>query len=112
MSMKPAIVVVAYNRDKALKRLLNSLESADYSGFSDITLVISIDKSDSTEVIETAEAFSWEQGEKRVITHPERLGLKKHILGLGDLTAEFGSIIMLEDDLFVSPLLYHYGCAG
>ena len=37
MSMKPAIVVVAYNRVKALQRLLDSLKNADYSGFSDIT---------------------------------------------------------------------------
>ena len=42
MSMKPAIVVVAYNRVKALQRLLDSLKNADYSGFSDITLIISI----------------------------------------------------------------------
>jgi len=112
MSMKPAIVVVAYNRVKALQRLLDSLKNADYSGFSDITLIISIDKSDNSEVSEAAEAFSWGQGEKRVVTHPERLGLKKHILGLGDLTKEFGSIIMLEDDLLVSPFFYHYSCAA
>ncbi len=111
-NIRPAIVVVAYDRVKALKRLLESLDAADYSGYDDITLVISIDNSGKNDVTEAAEAFSWKYGEKRLIRHAERQGLKKHILSCGELTHEFGSIIMLEDDLFVSPFFYGYTCAA
>ncbi len=110
--IKPAIVVVGYDRVRALKRLLQSLKEADYSGFQDVTLVISLDKSEVKAVEETADLFSWEYGEKRVIKRSERMGLKAHILSCGDLSREFGSIIMLEDDLYVSRFFYHYTCAA
>ncbi|MBR1892540.1 MAG: hypothetical protein IJ815_03285 [Lachnospiraceae bacterium] len=109
--MKPAIVVVAYNRADALKRVLGSLAAADYEE-KDIPLVISIDKSDVAEVDKTAEDFVWEHGEKRIITHDVRMGLKAHVLECGDLTEEYGSIIMLEDDLFVSPYFYGFAKAA
>ena len=110
--IRPAIVAVGYDRAGALSRLLSSLKAADYAGFENITLVISIDKGGDPAVTETAEAFDWTHGEKRVIKREERMGLKRHILSCGDLTEEFGSIIMLEDDLFVSPLFYAYTCAA
>ncbi len=110
--IKPAIVVVGYNREKTLKRLLESLGKGDYAGVENVPLIISLDKSDNTAVYETAKAFPWEKGEKTVILREERLGLKKHILSCGDLTEKYGSIIMLEDDLFVSPMFYHYTVAA
>ncbi|MCR4589523.1 MAG: hypothetical protein K5668_01715 [Lachnospiraceae bacterium] len=111
-SIKPAIVVVAYDRARALERLLGSIGDADYSGLSDVTLIISLDKSGNTEVENAVDSFAWKYGEKKVIKRSERMGLKKHILSCGDLCREYGSIIMLEDDLFVSPLFYHYTCAA
>ncbi len=110
--IRPAIVAVAFDRAAALSRLLNSLGNADYTRFKDITLVVSIDKGGDPAVLETAEKFLWEHGEKRVIMREERMGLKKHILSCGDLTGEYGGIIMLEDDLYVSPLFYSYTCAA
>ena len=44
--IKPAIIVIAYNREESLKRLLTSLNNAIYES-DDITLIISIDKSDN-----------------------------------------------------------------
>lgn len=111
-SEKPAIVVVGYNREKALTRLLKSIGRADYEGFDEIPLIISIDNGGAPSVISAAEAFDWKYGEKKVIKRPERMGLKKHILSCGDLTEEYGSIIMLEDDLFVSPCFYPYTVAA
>ena len=111
-SEKPAIVVVGYNRDKALARLLNSIGNADFEGFEDIPLIISIDNGGDPSVIDAADSFDWKHGEKKVIKRPERMGLKKHILSCGDLTEEYGSIIMLEDDLFVSPYFYPYTIAA
>jgi uncharacterized protein Veg len=103
---KPVIIVAAYNRPSSLTRLLDSLVKAIYD--SDVTLVISIDKSDSEDVVQVANNFDWNNGKKVIIKHNENLGLKKHILSCGNLTREYGSIILLEDDLYVSPFFYVY----
>jgi len=102
------IVVIGYNRPQAMKRLLHSLAKANYASDKDIELIISIDKSDSEAVAEVANAFDWAHGKKQVIAHEKNLGLRKHILFTGDLAQKYGAIIMLEDDLFVSPHFYEY----
>ncbi|SFK77425.1 Glycosyl transferase family 2 [Lachnospiraceae bacterium KH1T2] len=109
--MKPAIVIAAYNRVESLKRILVSVAEASYD-FDDIQLIISIDNSDNHEVARIAEKFHWKHGNKRVVRHADRLGLKKHILECGDYTHEFGSIIMLEDDLYVSPEYYRFASSA
>ncbi len=106
--MGSAIVVVTYNRANSLKRLLDSLAEADYKGAGNVPLVISIDNSGNDEPARIAEDFDWKYGDKKILKHGERLGLKSHILKCGELTEEYGSIIMLEDDLFVSPQFYIY----
>lgn len=107
-SMTPAIIVVAFNRPKALRRLLNSLRKADYSGYSDIPLVISIDRSDHQDVVDVASSTVWGHGGKRVITHHRHLGLRNHIIACGNLSEEYGAVIIFEDDLVVSPVFYDY----
>lgn len=104
---KPTIIVIAYNRDAALKRLLDSLNKAVYPS-NDIRLVISIDNGGNPKVYDVAEKFDWLFGEKVILKHPDRLGLKKHVLSCGNLCERYGSIIMLEDDLCVSPAFYSY----
>ena len=106
--MKPAIVVAAYNRIVTLQRLLSSLLNAQYNDYTEINLIISIDKSDNHKVYNTADNFTWPFGVKTVIKHEEHLGLRKHIISCGDLTADFEAIILLEDDLYVSPYFYNY----
>ena len=54
--IKPAIIVIAYNREESLKRLLTSLNNAIYES-DDITLIISIDKSDNEKVFKAADEF-------------------------------------------------------
>ena len=115
---KPAIVIASYNRPDATQRLLDSLAKADYSGYDNIDLIISIDgckdlsdpasAKKSEDVLKTATEFNWAYGQKRIIEHPNNLGLKLHILSCGDLTGEYGSIILLEDDVIVSPYFYDY----
>jgi len=108
MNFNTPIVVVAYNREKSLARLLNSLKKANYPN-SNIELIISIDFADNNNhVLEIANDFSWEQGKKTVVYHEENLGLRKHIIKCGDLSQEYGSVIILEDDLLVSPNFYNY----
>lgn len=108
LSSLPAIVIVAFDRPASLERILGSIARADYAGYQDIPLVISVDKSDCAEVLEIAEAFVWKYGTKRVIAHEENEGLRNHIISCGDLTEEYGAIILLEDDLYVSPAFYDY----
>jgi hypothetical protein len=104
--LNPAIVVAAYNRDVPLKRLLNSLSKAYYD--SPVDLVISIDKNGNQDVYSLADSFNWPHGNKEVVKKKHHLGLRHHILECGDLTARYGSIVLLEDDLFVSPYFYTY----
>ncbi len=108
----PAIVVIAYNRTKPLLRLLNSIENAYYPPQISPELVISIDKSDSDEVCDLAEGFSYTHGRKTVIKRTERMGLREHVIACGGLTDEYGSIIVLEDDLLVAPGFYEYARAA
>lgn len=103
------IVVVAYNRPRSLKRLLDSIESAQYDT-DDVLLIISIDKGDNEDVLAVANQFHWTHGLKEVRYQQNNLKLRKHILKCGDLALEYGNVIVLEDDLFVSPCFYHYAC--
>ena len=104
----PAIVTIGYNRAGSMERLLNSLARAEYPKDKSIPLIISIDNSGSDDVARVARAFSWEHGEKIIVERKERMGLKNHVLACGDFTREYGSIIVLEDDLVVSPAFYEY----
>ena len=106
--MKPAIVVVAYNRPEALRRLLASL--AALQGAMDVPLVISLDAGGDQfeQVLAVAERFEWLLGEKRVVVRERPYGLINHVFACGDLVDEFGAIILLEDDLVVSPMAYRY----
>ena len=107
MANNPAIVVCAYNRPEPLYRLLHSIANSNFEQ-ENVTLIISIDKSNNQDVYALAESFDWKYGEKKIIKHGNHLGLKEHILTCGDLTTVFGSVILLEDDLLVSPYFYEY----
>ncbi len=109
---KIAIVIIAYNRSAALLRLLDSLSNAYYPEGLDVPLIISIDKSDSNEVADIAGDFIWEHGDKSVRLQEKNLGLREHVLKCGDIALEYDGIIMLEDDLYVSPSFYMYTLAA
>ena len=104
---KIAVVVVGYNRIKSIRRLMNSLLRAEYPSH-DIPLVISIDCSNDFELYDYVQNIEWPYGDKYVNIQEERLGLKRHIYQCGDLTNYFKAIILLEDDLAVSPYFYQY----
>ncbi|MBC8386741.1 MAG: glycosyltransferase family 2 protein [Actinobacteria bacterium] len=104
---QPVIVVVAFNRLKSLNRILYSLNRSFTPNGT--KLIISIDNNGKNkDVAELASEYIWKFGEKEVIYHKERLGLRNHIIKCGDLSFDYGSVIILEDDLFVSPYFYKY----
>ena len=107
-----AIVVVAYNRVGSLMRLLDSLTGAYYPEGVDVPLIISVDKSDSPAVEDIAKDYVWEHGDKEVRLHETNLGLKEHVLECGDISGSFDGVIVLEDDLYVSPSFYMYTLAA
>lgn len=110
--LSPAIVVIAFDRPHTLARLLRSLGAARYparaAAEQGTPLIISIDHSDATEVTRLAEEFHWPHGEKEIIRHKTRLGLREHVLRCGDLARTHGAVIVLEDDLTVAPGFHDY----
>ncbi|MEM6864174.1 MAG: glycosyltransferase family A protein [Bacteroidota bacterium] len=112
MKRRTPVVVVAYNRERSLKRLLKSLERADYPNVG-VELLISIDYATHNQhILKIAEDFSWRHGKKTIIYQKENLGLRQHIIKCGNLSLSYGSVIVLEDDLFVSPNFYNYAISA
>lgn len=105
--MKIAIIAVAYNRTESLRRLLNSLKNAYYPD-GNVTLIISVDKSNTDMVERFAEKYHWPYGNKIVDKHEKNLGLRSHMLSLGKWFDSFDAIVVLEDDIIVSPNFYTY----
>lgn len=104
---KYAVIAIGYNRPDGVKRLLDSLETADYDG-DEVDLIVSIDNSGSDRVEKLANAYDWTHGVKTVRTFPERQGLRKHILKCGDYVHEYEAIAVFEDDIIASRSFYHY----
>ena len=106
MNAEFAIIVTAYNRADALRKLLLSLD--EVRSDLNISLIISIDNNGDFEVNKIANDFNWRLGEKKVIIHTQKLGLRNHFIWVGDQTERFKNVIFLEDDLIVSPELVNF----
>ena len=106
--MIPAVVVLAYNRPRALERLLRSVAAAAYPPGVTVPLIVSIDRGGSPDVLRLADEFRWVHGPKRLIVADAHLGLVEHFHRAGALTREYGSIVLLEDDLAVATPYYVY----
>jgi len=104
---QPAIVIIAYNRPKALKQLLDSVNNAIYPD-GPIELIISIDKGNNKEVGALAKAFDWQHGNKEIIYQEEHLGLINHVFFCAGMTRKYETIVLLEDDLIVSSHFYTF----
>lgn len=98
--MKYGIVAIGYNRLKGLERLLNQLNCCFYD--EPIDLIISLDCSENNKLHDFVYSFRWPYGEKKVIIHSHRLGLKEHVLSCGDLLNKYSldAIAVFEDDVF------------
>ncbi|MBP2626286.1 MAG: glycosyl transferase family 2 [Firmicutes bacterium] len=105
--MDITIIVVAYNRKESLKRILLSLNNARYDD-DRVRLIISIDKSENDDILQIANDCLWDHGEKIVEMQSEHLGLHRHVIKCGDMSEKYSNIILLEDDLYVSPNFYRY----
>lgn len=104
--MTIAIVVVGYNRPKALEDLLTSLSKIRTDR--EVPLIISIDNKGTEAVNRIAEQYEWKHGPKEVQIHQQKKGLVKHFIWTGDQTEKYDVVIFLEDDLLVSPEIINY----
>ncbi len=103
--MRIPIVIAAHDRPKSLERLLKSLQPT--ANGLDTDLIISIDGS-HPEVIKVAQEYVWQYGKKDLKIHDPKLGLKQHILHCIQIGKNYDGIILLEDDLWVSPVFTEY----
>lgn len=102
-----AIVAVGYNRLGAVARLTKSLLAAHYDR--KVDLWFSFDHSDvQGELVRFADDVVWTHGEKYVRAFGQRQGLRQHVLSCGDLTESYDAVVVLEDDLEVSPHFFGY----
>lgn len=99
MPSNPVIVVPAFRRPAALRRLLQSIRSAYYE--TTPRVILSLEAGPASEVRELAMGFKGAMPNVEVREHDERLGLRRHILECGDYALEHGSVVVLEDDLLV-----------
>jgi len=109
--MTTAIVVLGYNRPDALTRLLASLDRAYYPPQTSVPLVISLDQGagpGTQATADVAHSFEWRFGSKLVTERPDHLGVAGHFRAAGDLSRDYGSVIILEDDLTVAPPFFQY----
>ncbi len=110
--MRLAIVVAAFNRPQALRRLLDSLRRLEIPEGAGPSLVFCVDRADDpmarSAVDELVRGFEWRWGPKTIVAHPRHLGLRENILRCGDVALHFDGAVVLEDDLVVSPHLYRY----
>lgn len=107
MESRYAVVVIGYNRLYSLKRLCDSLKRTDFLGDS-VDLIISLDFWEDRSLYDFSKGFQWDFGEKKVIFHEEKMGLRRHILSCGFFLDEYEALAILEDDIFVSPGFYSY----
>lgn len=106
--MKYGIIAVGYNRPESLSRLVRSIVSAEY-GSDLIDLIVSVDKSSNqAQVVGAIKGFEWKHGCFKILKREAKMGLRKHILACGDMVEDYDAIVMLEDDLIVSPFFFEY----
>lgn len=106
------IIVIVYNRDKSLLRLLNSLNKAFY-GSDKVKLEVWIDRSVdgnvSLRTIKTAENFTFIHGHYSVNVHPKHAGIYGQWISTWKPDRKSPEqAVILEDDLTVSPYFYKY----
>jgi hypothetical protein len=110
--MELNIVIPVYNRLKSITRLINSLLNAKITG--DVNLYISCEGNVSSDVLSFVKEISWSHGEIIIIEQSEQLGVDKHNLVCMKMSKKLGSVLVLEDDLVVSPEFQSYitACGG
>lgn len=107
--------VLAHTRPDSLSRLLEGLASADYEEGTNVNLDIYVDapRSDEEEPVVASvralsRSFPWRWGAKSVVMRNVWHGLRRQWLEAWPEPVDGEYVLILEDDLEVSPAYYHY----
>lgn len=115
--MTPAIVIPTFSRPATLERLLSTLKAAHLPAGAPLVLVIDRAGDDrhragNAAVIELARRFDWPRGPKEIIVQPRPLGLVGNVFHAAGLAEQYDAVVLLEDDLVISPRFYDYACGA
>ena len=104
--MELNIVIPVYNRLASIKRLIASLLAShiEYG----VDLIISCEADASVDVCEYVKQIVWPFGKFAVLRQEKQLGVDAHNLACMRMAEELGSVLVLEDDLVVSPYFQKY----
>ncbi len=102
---KGLICIVAYNRWLPLRKLMSDIKDSDITDFD---IVISIDHSDKQDDICKKIEDSNLLPKVKIIRHKNNIGLKRNVLFCGDLVKDYNFVVVLEDDLRISPFIKNY----
>lgn len=114
--MYAPIVLFAYNRPQHLKLTLESLHKNELANESDLYIYIDGPKSNATEEqLQKIEAVKQVANEKQwcknvnVVEATSNKGLAKSIIeGVTKIVNEFGKVIVVEDDVLLSPYFLRF----
>jgi len=111
--VKSPIVLFAYNRINHIQQVIKALLRNEYASDSDLIIYSDASKNDNTvqEVQCVRQYLSTVSGFKsvKVIERLENFGLAKNIIdGVTSVINQYGKVIVLEDDLVVSPYFLKY----
>ena len=103
------IAIISNNRFASLKRLLNSLQTAEYSFegsslFSSIDIYFNLEFNTSTHILEYVLSFEWPHGRKLVRKRIQKGGLIRAVSESWYPSSENDFGLILEDDIEVSVL--------
>lgn len=98
---KLAILVMGYNRLRPLQQVLNSLKRLIIED--EVPLIITIDGGGTPEINDYIQKYEWQNGDKFLHIHSDRLGLRKHFFFAGDQTKQFENVLFIEDDIMPAP---------
>lgn len=104
------VFILGYKRYKSLKRLLTSLDKADWLG-DKIYLHVKIDGGSGSQwekSIQVAKNHEWKFGPKEVVVREKNGGLAAAWLTAWYPKNDYERAIILEDDLAVSPVFYRW----
>lgn len=105
---KGLICIVGYNRIDCLVRLLSNVSKMDLMG-QNVDLVVSIDYSiQQDNVFSEICNFNWKGGGFKILLQNTNLGLKAHVLKCAALVDGYDFIVLLEDDLIISPYAFSF----
>lgn len=106
------IAILGYNRPNSLRRCLHGLsKTIRTTDIKRIDILISIDFYDSntqSQLESIAKEFTWDNGSVTIILRKTRLGLRAHVLDCGDYSQDYDGLIMIEDDIYISPVAVSY----